>query len=436
MAKLYKKGFLLKVFFVVLIANSYLYANTDEKFIKASKAFYKEGKVFKGESHRLMNNTQEVDAKLHQFKNKLNDIHKTTQALMNLERTISTIKLGLTAAELIPQTKTEAKALKDGLDRVHNPVSKATDTMKKLDAHVNPLLKQTEKTQKVTANLVKQEKRFRTGGIKYLDGVEKVTKCVKTDVGIKVLTESDKKYTKTDKSVKKINDSYANAKKAPEKVMNEILREIKKIKTFEKPILSLNTKLRPLFKPLNKLKHILDQRVHIKVPYVCGEKICHKKEKYPCGTKTCHKRVLGVKVPYSCGIKYCHKKIPYPCGTKTCHVNISMSVSDIINGSHSIELKLQSMLSSGIYDVLKKVGLKSIIKDLKNRANGMLKPILKELHLNINPKLPELNIDLNANMLNIATKDISGLNIELIKIEKLLKKLKAPTINVKKYHCK
>lgn len=195
--------------------------------------------------------------------------------------------------------------------------------------------------------------------------------------------------------------------------MKEIFREIEKIKQLEKPIMELNAKLKPLYDQLKELQYVLDKHIGIKPGYPCGPKICYREVYFACGVKTCTKHTLLGKVHYPCGTKNCSQKTPYPCGVKTCSVDIAMTVADALKGANAIEHKMESILSSTIYSALKTVGIGALIHDLENEANNVIKPVLSKLHLNIDTRLPNLDISLDTKLIDKGIADIDKFEKEL-----------------------
>lgn len=422
----FNTGFFAKCWCIFLVASSLLYANTDEDFMKASTAFFDEGKVFTNESKRLMDNTHQVDKELLDFEHALMILHRTSQALKALDGALTATKEGLTVAEQIPQTREQAQKLKLDLEKIHKPVSDASKTMQDIDVRVVPLLNATHKAEVVASNLVIGEDAFRRVGINYINGVGLVSQCEHDGMVIDILDHSRVVYAEIDREMKRINDIYDTIRKIPEATMFEILKQIEKIKVIEEPVMRLNANLAPLYDVLNELEYVLDKRIGVKPGYPCGVEICHKEQSYPCGEKTCTKHVLGKKVHYPCGVETCTEKVPYPCGDKTCHVDITMSVNDALKGADAIEHKIESMLSSTIFSALKTVGLGSIIRDLENEANNLVKPILSKLHLNIDTTLPNFDINLDPKLLEMGIADISKFEAELEKLSAIID-MRSPT---------
>ncbi len=427
-SKFLQKGFLAKALCVVLATGSFMYADTDEAFMRSSKAFFDEGKVFQGESKQLMDNTHQVDTVLLDFERGLMALHRTSQALKALDGGLSVIETGLTAAEQVPQTRAQAQKLKQDLQSVHKPVSSASKKMESIDKSVVPLLKATHNAEVVASKLVVAEDGFRHVGISYIDVVGKVSQCDHDSAVINILDSSRGVYADIDRELIKINNTYDSVTSIPRKTMAEITKQIEKIKLLEEPIVNLYNRLAPLYDPLNELQHILDKRIGVKAGYPCGIETCYREQSYPCGTKMCKKNCGITKCEYPCGVKTCSQKAPYPCGAKTCDVDISMSAGDAIKGADAIEHKIESILSSAIYTALKQVGLGSIKRELEDKANDLIKPITSKLNLSIDTGLPKLDIDLDAKILDAAVADISKLESELTTLASILD-MHSPTFN-------
>ena len=416
----FRKCFFLKLCSLLLVLSPTLYANTDDDFINASTSFFNEGEVFSGQSRQLMDNTHQVDKELLEFKNALMIVHKTSQALKTLDSGLNAVHEGLMVAEQVPQTREKAQKLKQDLEKMHQPISKASKTMEDIDVKIVPILNVTTKAETVAAKLVIGENVFRQAGIAYINSVGLVSQCVHDEMTITILNHSRVVYTDIDKEIKHINDIYANVRAIPEATMLEILKQIEKIRLIEEPIVNLTEKLKPLYDTLKELSRVLDKRIGVKPGYPCGADICHHDESYPCGTETCTKHVFGKKVHYPCGVKTCTKEVPYPCGVKTCHVEISMSVEDALKGADAIEHEIESKLSSTIFKALKTIGLGSIIHDLENQANSLVKPILSKLNLDVDTRLPSLDISLDAALLEKGITDIGKFESELEKLSAMI----------------
>lgn len=412
----FKKSYFIRLLCLMLVSSSLMYANADEAFVKASKDFFDKGRMFSGESKQLMVNTQQVDKELLDFERALMIPHKTSQALRTLNQILNAVNEGLMIAEQVPETREQAQKLRASLEQIHTPVAKASKSMDSIDKKIVPLLKAAHKAEVVSSKLVIAENTYRNMGISYVKGVGALTKCKDNKIIIKILNESTVVYKEMDIRLKQINDAYASARKVPEDTMKEIIKEIEKIQQIEKPVMELTAKLKPLYDQLKELRYILDKRIGIRPGYPCGPKICFHEVPFPCGVKTCSKHVAFVKVYYPCGTKMCSQKTPYPCGIKTCSVNISMSVADAIKGASKIEHKIESVLSSTIYSALKTVGIGSLVHDLEKQADNIIRPILSKLHLNIDTRLPSLNISLETKLLDKGIVDIDKFEKELEQI--------------------
>jgi len=418
------KGFMGKLCALLFVASTLAYANNDAVFMQSVNALFDEEKVFEFESKRLLDNTTQVDKALIDFETVLMTEHRTAQALITLDRALGTIEEGLGIAEKVPQIKEQSQKLKKELETIHKPVASAAKTMSSIDVKVVPLLNATQKAEKVASKLVVIEDGFRHVSMSYFDTVGLVSQCEHDDMIISIMDRSRLVYTDIDKEMKRINDTYDTVKKIPEKSFNEIRKQLEKINLLEKPLVGLHDKLEPLYHVLNDLEHILDKRIGVKPGYPCGTEICHREQSYPCGTKMCSK--MGV--PYPCGVKTCTEKVPYPCGVKTCHIDISMSVEDALKDSDAIENKIKSILSATAYKALKEIGLGSIIKDLENQANALVKPILSKLNLTIDTSLPKLDIDFDLTLIDAGLTDIGHFESELIKLSNILD-MRSPTFS-------
>lgn len=418
------KGIFLKLCCALCVASSLAYAANDEAFMQSANALFNEEKVFQFESKRLMDNTHQVDQALLNFETILMAEHKTAQALITLDNALTTIEKGLRIAEQVPQTREQAQKLKKDLETIHKPVASSAKTMSAVDAKVVPLLNATQKAEKVASKLVVIEDGFRHVSMSYFDTVGLVSQCEHDDMIIGIMDHSRIVYTDIDKEMKRINDTYDTVKKIPEKSFHEIRVQLEKIIPLEVPLVRLHDTLEPLYHVLNDLEHALDKRIGVKPGYPCGADVCYREQSYPCGTKTCHK--YGA--PYPCGVKTCTQKVPYPCGVKTCHVDITMSVSDALKGTEAIERKIESILSSTAYKALKEIGLGSIIKDLENQANALVKPILSKLNLNIDTSLPKLDIAFDLSLIDTGIADIGKFEAELVKLSAILD-MRSPTFS-------
>jgi len=416
------KGFFLKLFCTLCVASSLAYAVNDEAFMESRNALSNEEKNFLFESKRLMDNTHETDEALVKFQNVLMAEHRTAQVLINLDRALTTIEKGLSIAEQVPQTREQAQKLKKDLETIHRPVASSAKTMAAIDAKIVPLLNATQKAEKVASNLVVIENGFRHVSMNYFDAVNLVSQCEHDKMIIGIMDKSRMVYTDIDKEIKHINETYDTVKQIPEKSFHEIRIQLEKLIPLADPLMRLHDRLEPLYHVLNDLEHALDKRIGVKPGYPCGADICHREKSYPC-PKMCKK--LGV--PYICGTKTCTEKIPYPC-VKTCHVDISVSVSDALQGAEALEHKIESILSSSIYKILKEVGLGSIIKDLEKQANVLVKPILNKLDLNIDTNLPRLDIDFNLALIDTGIADIGKFEAELVKLSSILD-MRSPTFS-------
>ncbi|OIP53194.1 MAG: hypothetical protein AUK54_09540 [Helicobacteraceae bacterium CG2_30_36_10] len=249
---------IIKLCFALYMTSSFAYAQGDDAFLQSVHALFDEEKVFQLESKRLMDNTQEVDRALINFETVLSAEHKTAQALITLDTALGTIEKALSIAEQIPQTKEQAQVLKKNIATAHKPVVSAAKTMSQIDVKVVPLLKATQKTQKVASTLVKVETGFRQMSLRYFDTVGLVAQCENDDMILGIVNHSRIVYTDIDKEVKRINDTYDNIKHIPQKSLHALNVEFAKLAKLEAPIVSLHNRLEPLYNALNDLDHVLN----------------------------------------------------------------------------------------------------------------------------------------------------------------------------------
>ncbi len=396
-----------------------------EDFNNASNAFYSETHVFNSESDRLVKNTQQVDETLVNLERVLQVPHRAAQGLKTLDVTLAAVKDGLAAAEAVPQTREKAKKLKASLEAIQKPVHGAAGTADKIDKATTPAREATQKAEQTCQRVLTAEGELKHVSNGYFDQVDHLVLCTHSHpniepASVKVVGGTTAVYIEVDKEMKLINDKYEQAVQAPAKALHALQDQIAPLEKLIPPVESLNGRLDPLRDPLVELKKILDQRVGVSFGFpVPG--ICHKNgvsAPYPCGVKTC-KKWPGVKYP--CGTKWCTKSvdIPYPC-PKDQHVDITMSVSDALQGVDAIEKKIESMLSSTAWTALKTVGVDKIVHELQSKANSLVNAVLSKLHLDVDTSLPGLDIAFNANVFNAALADINKLGGVLNQFEPML----------------
>ncbi len=396
-------------------------ANKLEEFVQASKAFMLEGHVFKNESKQLLDNTVEVQNVLIELEKDLSDTHKVTTNLKKLDKGLQTIRTILKGVSVVPQIRQKVETLIQQIDKVITPVHSAKMAMVNVDKVVQPMLTTTQKAVKANGKIIHAEEKLRHGNLLYIQKVQKATSCLKNEFMIHVLNKSRFNYNIVDQNLKQVNTAYAQAKRVPEELIHRVMNELRALLKVDGLLHQITAKLENLYHPLNHLNYLLKQKVSINLPYICGVKTCVKRHSYPCGVKICNHRVsydclktckkhtifgettypCGTKkcyknVDYPCGTKMCEKDMKYHCGTKTCHVSIALSVEDILHGVDAIEAKIQSLISDIAWKSLKKVGLKSYIKELQDKANALLEDALRQLHLDINldiPNIPTLHVE-------------------------------------------
>lgn len=405
---------------VTTLSLSFAYANDAKDFVASAKNFGDTVSHFNTESKRLMNNTHEVDKTLLDFEHTLLLPHKTADALNTLDRTLQSVKLGLMVAEQIPQTKAQARKLKSSLEIVHNPISSAAKTVKKIDKAIHPLLVAAHKAEKMAAKTIDLERDFSHLSHAYFHSIQIAQLCNHDPSMVLIMDGSSKVYQKITKDFKIINDKYESAKKIPEDVIHQITQKIKGINNALHIANMLNSQLYPLQDPLNELKHILDKKIGVKPSYPCGAKICHHEVPYPCGTKYCKKDCGFTSCKYPCGVKTCTQRTPYPCGVKECDIDIRMSVADALKGADFIESKIESMISATAFSALKKIGLDSVIKEIEHKAYALARPILAKLHLNLDISEPKLDVSLDMSYIQKAISDLNAFKVEMAKFESML----------------
>lgn len=388
-------------FFIGVIALSVI-ANADatDDLRKVSATFFAEEGIFVKESSRLLNNTTEVDQALVNLEQKLLIPHQANTMVQNLDKSMTTVELGLTALEFIPQTKVQAQQFKRSLQAAHKPVSSMATTLQKIDNTIVPLINAVDKAEKVAIQTMDAEERFRNVGIRYSDLLANLISCEHGEISLKAVNSSLPIYQDIDGKLKIVNDKYDEAKKVPYEAIGFITKEMKIVADFAKPAMEINAQLAPLNSVLGEIRVVLDKQIGLpaSVPYVCGVKMCSQQVSYPCGFRTCKRSCGFIDCPFQCP-NFCTKEVPYPCGPQTCNVDLSISVADALKGADEIEKIIESKVSGVAFQALKTVGLGNIISQLQNQAQNMIKPLLSKLNLNIDLNLPDPNLNISYDKL-------------------------------------
>ncbi len=399
----------------------------EEGFRKSATAFFNETKTFTAESKLLIDNTQEVDTALLNLETALSVPSKVATALIQLDNTLANIKQISVVAKQVPQTREKAQQLEKNVDAIKPSVAKAAETAAKVDKAVEPVRTATNKAETAVSTALDYEIAFRTFALTYFDGINKIIACstaanptikAKTQKGtIKILDGSTASFKVIDAGMTKVNQTYASTVAMPEKALkatiSEISEQIRQLEPILTSVNGLQDKLKTLNNTLAELRKVLDQSIGFSFDYPCGPKMCSQSVPYPCGTQMCK----GEFTDYPC-TKTCYEDVPYPCGVKTCSEGVSMSLSTVINGADAIETKIESLLSSTAWQVLKTIGVKKYVDDLIKQANSLTNPVLNKLNLNIAMDLPDLNIKLNTGKLDASIPQFTALNNPMMQISK------------------
>lgn len=349
-----------------------------------------------GTVSQMLSTCQNLHEKL-QYADKLLSIpSKISSDLKKLQQALSTVKGLLTAASLVPELKTAAKTMTDGINAINAPIADAVKSLDELSKALKPIQDGVEKTDAADQKLIKGLTEFKSGLNRYKTAVDNAQKCISSlpdgDNKKTMQSDLDTLANASDKRVAQINTAIANAKNAYESLKEIIASELdpalELMKPIEQAIEQLDGKLVHLMDPLRELGKLMDKYFSVSFPY------------------------------------------PDPTWSKPwriSHYELRISMKKIVNGAGAIEKEIEHLLSSALYKAAKIFGLSKLIHELINDASKELNVIKGKLHLDFKIEIPGLDKIKDAVHKAEAAADKlkSKLSVDVSEIDNLINQIKA-----------
>lgn len=349
-----------------------------------------------GTVSQMLSTCQNLHEKL-QYADKLLSIpSKISSDLKKLQQALSTVKGLLTAASLVPELKTAAKTMTDGINAINAPIADAVKSLDELSKALKPIQDGVEKTDAADQKLIKGLTEFKSGLNRYKTAVDNAQKCISSlpdgDNKKAMQSDLDTLANASDKRVAQINTAIANAKNAYESLKEIIASELdpalELMKPIEQAIEQLDGKLVHLMDPLRELGKLMDKYFSVSFPY------------------------------------------PDPTWSKPwriSHYELRISMKKIVNGAGAIEKEIEHLLSSALYKAAKIFGLSKLIHELINDASKELNVIKGKLHLDFKIEIPGLDKIKDAVHKAEAAADKlkSKLSVDVSEIDNLINQIKA-----------
>lgn len=349
-----------------------------------------------GTVSQMLSTCQNLHEKL-QYADKLLSIpSKISSDLKKLQQALSTVKGLLTAASLVPELKTAAKTMTDGINAINAPIADAVKSLDELSKTLKPIQDGVEKTDAADQKLIKGLTEFKSGLNRYKTAVDNAQKCISSlpdgDNKKAMQSDLDTLANASDKRVAQINTAIANAKNAYESLKEIIASELdpalELMKPIEQAIEQLDGKLVHLMDPLRELGKLMDKYFSVSFPY------------------------------------------PDPTWSKPwriSHYELRISMKKIVNGAGAIEKEIEHLLSSALYKAAKIFGLSKLIHELINDASKELNVIKGKLHLDFKIEIPGLDKIKDAVHKAEAAADKlkSKLSVDVSEIDNLINQIKA-----------
>ena len=349
-----------------------------------------------GTVSQMLSTCQNLHEKL-QYADKLLSIpSKISSDLKKLQQALSTVKGLLTAASLVPELKTAAKTMTDGINAINAPIADAVKSLDELSKALKPIQDGVEKTDAADQKLIKGLTEFKSGLNRYKTAVDNAQKCISSlpdgDNKKTMQSDLDTLANASDKRVAQINTAIANVKNAYESLKEIIASELdpalELMKPIEQAIEQLDGKLVHLMDPLRELGKLMDKYFSVSFPY------------------------------------------PDPTWSKPwriSHYELRVSMKKIINGAGAIEKEIEHLLSSALYKAAKIFGLSKLIHELINDASKELNVIKGKLHLDFKIEIPGLDKIKDAVHKAEAAADKlkSKLSVDVSEIDNLINQIKA-----------
>jgi len=349
-----------------------------------------------GSVTQMLATCQNLHEKL-QYADKLLSIpSKISSDLKKLQQTLSTVKTLLTAASLVPELKTAAQTMTDGINAINAPIADAINALDELDKSLKPIKDGVEKTDDADQKLISGLTDFNSGLNRYKTALDNAQKCISSlpdgDNKNKIQSDLDTLANASDKRVTQINSAIASVKNAYEGLKEIIASELdpalELMNPIEAAIAQLDGKLVHLMDPLRELGKLMDKYFSVSFPY------------------------------------------PDPTWSKPwriSHYELRISMKKIVNGADAIEKEIEHLLSSALYKAAKLFGLSKLVHELIDDASKELNAIKGKLHLDFKIEIPGLDKIKDAVQKAEAAADKlkAKLSVDLSEINNLINQIKA-----------
>jgi len=292
-------------------------------------------------------------------------IDKVATDLKVLDQVLTTVNQLLDVAKLIPQTKTEAQALSDGINVIKPQVSQASKVANKYNDEFTPFRGKLETFDEKLKSLIQKTQAFERKLDAYVVHISNAQQCInslpegtaKNDLQSRL----DNLSSSSDQRVVQANRYLQDIISTVNYVENEI--QIK-IKGYLEPLHDLEIRIDDLLGKLNLLINPLHD--------LQGLYLKHFSVSFPYPSPTW--------------------KNPFRMKTYT----LSIGFDIIIKGIDEIEREIERLLSKALLKAAKLFGLEKLIKDLMAQAQRELDAILNQLMMKFKVEIPGLDqLELN-----------------------------------------
>lgn len=307
----------------------------------------------------MLNAAQDFDKKLFYVQGKLDLPGKISSDLKTLNNAMGTAKTLLEAASIVPEIKTEADVIIEGITTVRGVLGDAQSAADSFDTAITPV-KTTVNTAETTVHALADtiQKAQQTVSA-YASRVSVVQMCINGLPAQSRATAQSRLDTLvggSDSAITALNTALqALAKRAGDAssfIEAKVYPLFGAVNDVENAIGTVNTSLQNIEDPLRDVAKVVNS-------------------------------TFGVSFPYP------HPSWSHP--FRWDHYNLRFSLGTIIGGVEKIENEIERILSKALYSAAKFFGIEKLIHSLVDDVNKALNTVMSKLHLQFKVEVPGLD---------------------------------------------
>lgn len=313
----------------------------------------------------------------------LDALNTLATGLKGLDNAMETATDLLAYAEDIPETSEKATQLDNKIEKIHPGVENADQKVGALNKTLTPVRTKLTSFNPKLENAVKSAVRFQTAMVQYSQIIDQAQKCIsslpdgkaKDDLQAKLDQLSDKSDGAVVDLNRLLQAPIKAIKAADDEIQNKIAPFQAKLQQVERGVDALLTSLTDVISPLQDLERVLNASVCTRFPYWNPLHPTHIR-----------------------------------------HYDLCMSVREARQGIDEIKHMIEKIVGKTLYKFVEKFGIEKLARDLQDKANEAMKPILDRLHLDFDVSVPGLDGLDNLlagldNEFSVLSADIDGISL-------------------------